>query len=96
MKLIFLSEMGPLRPAAEGKIGRNEYAWTQLASMVFLEQPAGVGFSYSTDRSLLGDFNDLRASLDNVKIIRKFFEKFPYQKDNSIYLASESYGGDIR
>jgi hypothetical protein len=84
-----------LRPAVEGKIGRNEYPWTQITSMVFLEPPAGGGFSYSIDRSLLADFNELRASLDSVKIIQKFFEKFSYQNHNSIFLAIEPYGGDI-
>ena len=91
--LLSCSEMGPIRPIKDGKLDRNPHTWTRIASMVFLEQPAGVGFSYSTDESLLLDFNDYRASTDNVKIIRKFFEKFPERKQNPFYLASESYGG---
>jgi carboxypeptidase C (cathepsin A) len=31
------------------KVARNPYTWTTVASMVFLEQPVGVGFSYTTD-----------------------------------------------
>lgn len=85
--------MGPLRPVKNGQIDRNPYTWTRLASMVFLEQPAGVGFSYSMDEKILTDFNDFRASSDNVKIIRKFYEKFPSMRRNPFYLASESYGG---
>jgi serine carboxypeptidase-like clade 2 len=61
--------------------------------MVFLEQPAGVGFSFTTDPTILGDFNDMRASLDNVKTIRAFYKKFPRMADKPFYLASESYGG---
>lgn len=86
-------EMGPLRPIEDGQITRNPWTWTKLSSMVFLEQPAGVGFSYSTDDSILTDFNDYRASIDNVRIIRSFFDKFPSLRKNAFYLASESYGG---
>eukprot|EP01040_Poterioochromonas_malhamensis_P014955 gene14955-16649_t len=87
------TEMGPLRPIEDGQITRNPWTWTKLSSMVFLEQPAGVGFSYSTDDSILTDFNDYRASIDNVRIIRSFFDKFPSLRKNAFYLASESYGG---
>lgn len=85
--------MGPFRPGANGILADNPWSWTKLSSMVFLEQPAGVGFSYTTNPSLLSTFNDYRASHDNVQIIRSFFEKFPTFKNHSFYLASESYGG---
>ena len=41
--------MGPWRVVKDKKVARNPYSWTRLASMVFLEQPVGVGFSYTTD-----------------------------------------------
>jgi serine carboxypeptidase-like clade 2 len=85
--------MGPWHPAYGGTLNRNDYSWTRSASMVFIEQPAGVGFSFSTDRSILRDFNDHRAAEDNVKIIRAFYKKFPDALDLDLYLASESYGG---
>lgn len=46
------TEMGPWRANEYGGLTRNPYAWTKHASMVFLEQPIGVGFSYSTDFKL--------------------------------------------
>jgi hypothetical protein len=88
-----LSEMGPLHPGAGGTLNRNPWAWTKYSSMVFIEQPAGVGYSYSTDPSLLDDFNDNRAAHDNVQIIRAFRAKFPEAAAKPYYLASESYGG---
>jgi hypothetical protein len=42
------TEFGPWRVGAQNKLLRNPFAWTTLASIVFLEQPVGVGFSYST------------------------------------------------
>lgn len=94
----FLAEMGPWRPHRDGDSGqfslkRNPYSWNRLANMVFLEQPVGVGFSRSDIP--LGDlsFGDLPAAIDNTRVVRKFFEKFPERRTNDFYLASESYGG---
>ncbi len=87
------TEMGPWRPMSDGQLARNPYSWTKLASMVFLEQPVGVGFSYTTNKAGIEDFNDYRASRDNLMIIKKFFETYPERKGQDFYLASESYGG---
>jgi hypothetical protein len=62
--------------------------------MVYLEQPAGVGFSYSsltTDNELLS--NDYVASEDFVLTIRAFYARFPERANNTFSIASESYGG---
>lgn len=92
-QLGLFTEMGPWRPAANGSLMRNPFTWTRKASMVFLEQPAGVGYSFVTDPDLLKSFNDLRASIDNLKILKSFFHKFPERSTNDFFLASESYGG---
>lgn len=94
----FLAEMGPWRPHREPETGvislkENPFSWNHHANMVFLEQPVGVGFSY-LDGSLSDlDFGDVLAAIDNTRVVRKFFEKFPARKNNDFYLASESYGG---
>lgn len=92
-QLGLFTEMGPWRPAANGSLMRNPFAWTTKSSMVFLEQPAGVGYSFVTNEEILGSYNDLRASIDNLKILKVFFEKFPERNKNDFYLSSESYGG---
>lgn len=45
--------MGPFNAAKKGLV-QNQYAWNRLANMVFIEQPAGVGFS-KTDAKTTGD-----------------------------------------
>lgn len=42
-----LDELGPLRLTRAGELVENKYAWNQAASVLFIESPAGVGFSYN-------------------------------------------------
>lgn len=70
----------------------NPYAWNQMANMLYIEQPAGVGFSYR-DPDDSTPCNDKQSAADNLELIYAFFERFPERKTNPFYLASESYGG---
>lgn len=92
--LALFTEFGPWRPTAKGAtLQYNPYTWTKKASFVFLEQPIGVGFSYSTDNIESNSVNDFVSSHDNVNVIKRFFEKFPERINNDLYISSESYGG---
>jgi carboxypeptidase C (cathepsin A) len=88
----FMTEQGPFRPDADGNIQANLYAWNKIANMVFLEQPVGVGFSYSGNKD---DYRigDKQAAQDNLATILAFFEKFPHFNHTALYITSESYGG---
>ena len=88
----FMTEQGPFRPDADGNIQPNTYAWNKIANMVFLEQPVGVGFSYSenSDDYRIGDD---QAAQDNLATILAFFDKFPHFNHTALYITSESYGG---
>ena len=88
----FLTEQGPFRPDANGNVNANPYAWNKVANMVFLEQPVGVGFSYSNndDDYKIGDD---QAAKDNLATIRGFLSRFPHLKSAPLFITSESYGG---
>ena len=88
----FLTEQGPFRPDADGILQQNLYAWNKVANMVFLEQPVGVGFSYS-DNSNDYKIGDDQAAKDNLATVRGFLAKFPHLKLVPLYITSESYGG---
>lgn len=90
------TEQGPfLTKSADGTLTENPYAWNKNVNMVFIEQPCGVGFSYSTAKDTKGDYtaDDDSAANDNYNLIQAFFAKFPSLSKNKLYLTSESYGG---
>ena len=88
----FMTEQGPFRPDKSGNIYSNEYAWNKVANMVFLEQPVGVGFSYS-DNNDDYKIGDDQAAKDNLATILGFLKRFPNFAKSPLYITSESYGG---
>ncbi|PIO77527.1 serine carboxypeptidase [Teladorsagia circumcincta] len=70
-----LNEMGPYFVNLDGKsLRENPDSWNKMASMVYIESPVGVGYSYSTDGNITSD--DDQASLDNYEAIKLFFTNF--------------------
>eukprot|EP00754_Rhynchopus_humris_P036350 Rhum_TRINITY_DN18492_c0_g1::Rhum_TRINITY_DN18492_c0_g1_i1::g.167437::m.167437/K16297/SCPL-II; serine carboxypeptidase-like clade II len=85
----FMTEQGPFRPTKEGNLTWNAHAWNKVANMVFIEQPAGVGFSYPKGLS----FGDDQAAEDNHAFILGLLKRYPQYQANDLYITSESYGG---
>jgi hypothetical protein len=44
------SEIGPYNIHSNGTISKNIYSWNKKASLLFIEYPSGVGFSYSKNK----------------------------------------------
>jgi serine carboxypeptidase-like clade 2 len=87
------TENGPFRVNRDGKtLFLNPYAWNNLTNIIFLEAPAGVGFSYSNNKN---DYttNDTRTAEDNYKFLLGWFKMFPQFRRNDFYVTGESYGG---
>lgn len=88
----FMTENGPFRPKPNGTaLFTNPYSWNKLTNMVYIEQPAGVGFS--TAPSDFTGYNDAQAATDNANFVTGFFKLFPQYATNPFYISSESYGG---
>ena len=88
----FMTEQGPFKPDQNGELIMNEWRWNKIANMVFLEQPIGVGFSYSENKD---DYKigDKQTAKDNLQTILTFLDIFPQYKNSSLFITSESYGG---
>ena len=88
----FFTEQGPFRPLKNLSLMINPYSWINIMSMIFIESPAGVGFSFSNDTS---DYNigDNKTAIDNYHFIQGWLNKYPNYLQNDFYITSESYGG---
>jgi cathepsin A (carboxypeptidase C) len=89
----FAQEHGPyVMPDGEEKFYKNENSWNLEANMLYIESPAGVGYSYfwGTDKD---SFNDDTSAEDNFAALKQFYEKFPEYKKNDLFISGESYAG---
>lgn len=82
----FLTENGPFElsddslpkhapPDAVPKLKHRETGWQKAASYIFLESPAGVGFSYCDYDHCTA--NDTSTAVDNHNVLKAFFKGFP-------------------
>ncbi|XP_047051665.1 serine carboxypeptidase 1-like [Lolium rigidum] len=90
-----MTELGPFRVNPDGKtLSRNKHAWNNLANVIFLESPAGVGFSYaSNDTNNNDNVGDRRTAEDTFVFLLNWLERFPEYKGRDFYIAGESYSG---
>ncbi|KAL4271578.1 hypothetical protein GQ457_13G020080 [Hibiscus cannabinus] len=89
-----MQELGPFRVNSDGKtLYRNKYAWNNVANVLFLESPAGVGFSYSNDSSDYTKVGDKRTAKDSYIFLINWLERFPQYKNRDFFITGESYAG---
>ncbi|XP_065871948.1 serine carboxypeptidase-like 27 [Euphorbia lathyris] len=85
-------EIGPFR--VNGKtLYLNPYAWNKVANLLFLDSPAGVGFSYSNTSSDIYTVGDKRTANDAYIFLINWLKRFPQYKQRPFYIAGESYAG---
>ncbi|XP_050245225.1 serine carboxypeptidase-like 45 isoform X2 [Quercus robur] len=85
-------EHGPFKVRGDNLV-RNEYNWNKEANMLYLESPAGVGFSYSANESFYTHVNDEITARDNLIFLQRWFAKYPEYRDRDFFIAGESYAG---
>ncbi|KAJ1292174.1 hypothetical protein BS78_02G372100 [Paspalum vaginatum] len=89
-----MEELGPFRVKSDGRtLYRNPYAWNNAANVLFLESPAGVGFSYSNTTADYSRSGDNKTADDALLFLLGWMDKFPEYKGRDFYLAGESYAG---
>ncbi|WVZ72359.1 hypothetical protein U9M48_020832 [Paspalum notatum var. saurae] len=87
-------ELGAFRVNADGRtLSLNPYAWNKVANILFLDSPAGVGYSYSNTSSDLYGAGDNKTAHDSYAFLVNWLERFPQYKYRDFYIAGESYAG---
>lgn len=87
----FFQENGPVVVDGDGN-SLNPFPWNQKANVLYLESPAGVGFTLSNNGTDL-IYNDMLQSEDAYKALSQWYAKFPEFVDNKLWISGESYGG---
>jgi len=88
------TELGPCSLTADNlNTLPNVYSWNKNASIIFLEQPAGTGFSTLLDGTAYPSTRDEGAT-DFQTFLNMFFRNiFPDLADLPLHIAGESFGG---
>ncbi|XP_033136677.1 serine carboxypeptidase-like 10 isoform X1 [Brassica rapa] len=69
----------------------STYSWTQVANIIYLDQPVGAGFSYS--RTPLDKTSDTNEAKMIHQFLQKWLSKHPQFLSNSFYVSGDSYSG---
>lgn len=82
-------ELGPSSIGEDIKPIYNPHSWNSNASVIFLDQPVNVGYSYSSS----GVTNTVAAGKDVHAFLKLFFKQFPEYSHLDFHIAGESYAG---
>ncbi|GKD37393.1 serine carboxypeptidase-like protein 13 [Tanacetum coccineum] len=72
----------------------NPYSWIKAASIIFLDQPAGTGFSYAkTSKAYIT--NDTSSTIHAYDFLTKWLVDHPKFINSPLYVGGDSYSGIV-
>ena len=76
-----LMEVGPYRVREGGQLEYNNGSWDEFANLLFVDQPAGTGFSYVDTNAYLHELDEMAAHF--ITFLEKWLDLFPqYAQDD--------------
>jgi len=84
-----LTENGPCTVNPDLTTKTNPFSWNTRANVMFVDQPAGTGFSTGPE----SDSNEAMVSRDMDAFLRAFFYKYQRFRYNRFFIFGESYAG---
>lgn len=88
----FLTNDNSVGPDGNISLIYNPYSWSQVANILYVEQPKGVGFSYCVNNNDCVN-NDSTVGPEFLQMLKAFFNGFPEYKSHDFYITGESYAG---
>jgi carboxypeptidase C (cathepsin A) len=83
---------GPCHVTDKLKLEKNIFSWTEDASVIWLDQPAGVGFSYVLSKR--GAATTMKqVAADALKFMLQWFDDHIDYSHNDFYIFGDSYAG---
>ncbi|XP_058199947.1 serine carboxypeptidase-like isoform X1 [Rhododendron vialii] len=91
-ELALFYENGPFHIANNLSLLWNEFGWDQASNLIYVDQPTGTGFSYSSSaKDTRHDENGISNDLYNF--LQGFFKLHPQYVSNDFFITGESYAG---
>jgi len=87
-------ESGPFQVYANANgefVKERDVKWTDSYNMIYIDQPAGTGFSFTTYDGFAKNMDDVARDL--YEALRQFYHVFPALLANDFYVTGESYAG---
>ncbi|CAK7332207.1 unnamed protein product [Dovyalis caffra] len=91
-ELALFYENGPFHIANNLSLSWNDYGWDKASNLIFVDQPTGTGFSYTTEDSDIRH-DEKGVSNDLYDFLQAFFKEHPQLVKNDFYITGESYAG---
>ncbi|XP_010486643.1 PREDICTED: serine carboxypeptidase-like 49 [Camelina sativa] len=91
-ELAVFYENGPFKITNNMSLAWNEYGWDQVSNLLYVDQPVGTGFSFTTDKSDIRH-DETGVSNDLYDFLQAFFKEHPKLAKNDFYITGESYAG---
>ncbi|KAH9087353.1 hypothetical protein Ae201684P_000764 [Aphanomyces euteiches] len=70
---------------------RKAISWTNNASVLWVDQPTGTGYSYNSPTDF--DTTEAQIGANMVAFLARWLDQFPAYKSRPFFIAGESYAG---
>lgn len=84
------TENGPFFANTNGSLEFREYSWHKTHSVIYIDNPVGAGFSFTSDGYAQ---NETKVGEDLYNALQQFFTLFPNLRTNEFFITGESYAG---
>ncbi|GMG98776.1 hypothetical protein Nepgr_000616 [Nepenthes gracilis] len=91
-ELALLYENGPFHISDNLSLVWNDFGWDKASNLIYVDQPIGTGFSYTSDNSDIRHDED-GVSNDLYDFLQAFFKEHPQYAKNDFFITGESYAG---
>ncbi|KAJ8551914.1 hypothetical protein K7X08_028357 [Anisodus acutangulus] len=91
-ELALFYENGPFKLSDNMSLVWNDFGWDKVSNLIYVDQPTGTGFSYSSDNTDIRH-DEIGVSNDLYDFLQAFFKAHPDYAKNDFYITGESYAG---
>ena len=89
---LFEEGLGPFMVnETDGSVYTSPHPWTDLGTVLFIDQPVGTGFSYGDVTDF--DTHETQVAEDMLQFFQSLYQCFPWLKEKPLFLLGESFAG---